>query len=188
MAFADEVAARAGLRHPMESAGGRRRDFFLFLPACCRIPVMPAPGSDHASAALRHMRDAEHLIADETYASRDQVWHLAGFAHECARKACVQEGWLPKLLGHDFSSASDAVIEFAIALDPRASRLPVRQWASRYPAVAAWRPDHRYERTGTAEKDKNRNIEHLVKQGREAVDACIVALFLDGSLAMESIR
>ena len=149
---------------------------------------MADSGSDFASAALRHMRDAEHLIADEMHVSRDQAWHLAGFAHECARKACIRDGWVPKLLGHDFSNASDEVVELAIALDPRAGRLPVRQWASRYPAITAWRPDHRYERTGTAEKDKERNIEDLVKQGREAVDACIVALFLDGSLAMESIR
>jgi hypothetical protein len=144
--------------------------------------------SDFASAALRHMRDAEHLIANEMHVSRDQAWHLAGFAHECARKACIREAWVPKLLGHDFSSASDEVVEVAIALDPRAGRLPLRLWASRYPAVAAWRPDHRYEQTGTSDDAEERHIEDLVKQGREAVDACIVALFLDGSLAMESIR
>lgn len=149
---------------------------------------MADAGSDFASAALRHMRDAEHLIANETHVSRDQAWHLAGFAHECARKACIRESWVPKLLGHDFSSVSDAVVELAIALDPRASRLPVRNWTARYPAVMAWGPEHRYERTGTADKTKERNIDDLVRQGREAVDACMVALFLEGSLAAESLQ
>jgi hypothetical protein len=125
------------------------------------------------------------MLANEIHASRDQAWHLAGFAHECARKACLDEGWVPKLLGHDFSDVSEAVVEFAIALDPRASRFPVRNWAAQFPAIIAWRPDHRYERTGTA---KERKVEDLVKQGREAVDACIIGLFLDGSLTAESIR
>lgn len=149
---------------------------------------MADAGSDFASAALRHIRDAEHLMANEVHVSRDQAWHLAGFAHECARKACIRDGWVPKLLGHDFSGVSNEVVEFAIALDSRASRVLVRHWRSRYPAIIAWSPEHRYERTGTLDKTNNRNLEDLVKQGREAVDACVVAIFLDGSLDMEPIQ
>ncbi len=48
--------------------------------------------SDFVSAALRHTRDAEHLVAHGEHASRDQAWHLAGFAHECARKSLIREG------------------------------------------------------------------------------------------------
>ncbi len=149
---------------------------------------MNAVDADFASAALRHIRDAEHLITGGANVSRDQAWHLAGFAHECARKACIEAGWVPKLLGHDFSSADEQVIDVAISLDPRAGRFPVRRWARRYPAIAGWRAEHRYERTGTCDRELGRNIDDLVTQGRAAVDSCLLALFIDGSLPIESIR
>lgn len=143
---------------------------------------------DFASAALRHVSDAEELLRNERKTSIDQAWHLGGFAHECARKACISDSWVPKLLGHDFSSASDEAIETAIALDPRAGWLPVRNWSARYPAVALWRPDHRYERTGSTRAAADRKAHDLVAQARTAVDACVVALFINGSLAMESVQ
>ena len=149
---------------------------------------MPDGATDFASAALRHIRDAEHLITAGAHVSRDQAWHLAGFAHECARKACIGGSWVPRMLGHGFSTADERVVEIAIALDPRASRFPVRSWADRFPAIATWHPDHRYERTGTCDGTTNRNIEDLVKQGRESVDACVVALFIEGSLEMKSVQ
>lgn len=149
---------------------------------------MSSPDQDFASAALRHMRDAEHLLGCGVNASRDQAWHLAGFAHECARKACLDSGWVPKLLGHDFTGASDEVLEFAIALDPRTGRLPVRFWASEYPAIAAWRPDHRYDRTGTLDKKTERDADAIVAEGRKAVENCMLALFLNGELAQDSLR
>ena len=143
---------------------------------------------DFASAALRHVRDAENLIVPGPIVSRDQAWHLAGFAHECARKACIDTGWVPKLLGHGFSNADEQGVDIAIALDPRAGRFPIRNWTARYPAISVWRADHRYERTGASDKQEGRHIEDLVTQGRDAVGVCILALFLDGSLAMESVR
>lgn len=142
---------------------------------------------DFVSAALRHIRDAEHLTEAGAHASSDQAWHLAGFAHECARKALLSESWIPKLLGHDFSNAGELVVEVAIALDPRAGRFSLRQWPTQYPAVAAWQPDHRYERTGSAQKDAKRDLASLVAQGRTAVDASVVALLLDGVLSTESL-
>jgi hypothetical protein len=148
---------------------------------------MNSVACDFGSAALRHIRDAEHLLTAGVSASRDQAWHLAGFAHECARKACLSNSWIPKLLGHEFSHANEQVIEIAISLDPRAGRLPVRQWAARYPAITAWRVEHRYERTGASDAADGRNIEELVRQGRDAVDSSILALFLNGSLERESL-
>ena len=143
--------------------------------------------ADFASAALRHIRDAEYLGNPGAHVSRDQAWHLAGFAHECARKACIGGGWVPKMLGHDFSAASEQVVEIAVALDPRAGRFPVRLWATQYPSVSSWRPEHRYERTGTSEAEEKRSLADLISQGRAAVDSCILALFIDGSLMMDSI-
>lgn len=143
---------------------------------------------DFASAALRHLCDAEHLLDHASYQSRDQAWHLAGFAHECARKALLREGWVPRQLGHDFNAAVEVVVEVAVALDPRSSRFPIADWSRRYPAIATWNPEHRYDRTGVVDQPPRRPVSDLVGQARAAVDACLVALFLDGTLAIESLR
>ena len=50
------------------------------------------------SAALRHTRDAEHLLASGPHRSLDQAFHLAGFGPECARKACLSESWADKTI------------------------------------------------------------------------------------------
>ncbi|HET9622835.1 MAG TPA: hypothetical protein VFP84_15785 [Kofleriaceae bacterium] len=149
---------------------------------------MTASNYDFASAALRHIRDAEHLATEGEHISRDQAWHLAGFAHECARKAPIYQGWIPKMLGHDFQIANELVIEFAIAFDPRANRFPLANWSKRFPAISAWSPEHRYEPTGALDNASDRCVEDLIAQGRAAVDECILALFLDGFLATESLR
>jgi hypothetical protein len=149
---------------------------------------MVDPDPDFASAALRHIRDAEHLTVSEEHRSLDQAWHLAGFAHECARKACLDGDWVHRLLGHDFTPANEEVIDIAIALDPRAGRYPVRDWPTRYTSIERWNPNHRYERTGTAELEGLRKIDALVSEGRRAVDECLLELFLDGRLDMESVR
>lgn len=147
------------------------------------------PDPDFASAALRHIRDAEHLVASEEHRSLDQAWHLSGFAHECARKAFLDNGWVPKLLGHDFTQANEEVLDIAIALDPRAGRYPMLAWPTRYASIERWHPNHRYERTGTAEmKVHGRNVAALVEEGRSAVDECLLLLFLDGRLELESVR
>jgi hypothetical protein len=148
---------------------------------------MTAEQTDFLSAALRHVRDAEHLLESDEHASPDQAWHLAGFAHECARKALLQDGWVARMLGHDFDDASEQVIDVAIALDSRANRLPLRDWARRYPTIAEWKAEHRYERTG-ASRALRREVVGLVTQGRQAVDASVLALFLEGTLMIESLR
>lgn len=146
---------------------------------------VPAPAhEDFVSAALRHIRDAEHLAGDGPAQSLDQAWHLAGFAHECGRKACLGDGWIARLLGHDFSSASETIVEWAIALDPHAGLFPVRDWSRRHPAVRSWRAEHRYERTGTAQVA---DVTVLVQQGRAAVDECLVALLEAGQVSLESL-
>lgn len=143
-----------------------------------------APMEDFASAALRHIRDAENLLEPGPFSSRDQAWHLAGFAHECARKSCLRDPWLPKLLGHSFASASEVIVALAVDLDPGASRLPLRNWTTRFPSVTGWSPEHRYERTGAAD---GRDVQALVESGRRAVDETTLALWLDGRLTGGSL-
>ncbi len=92
------------------------------------------------------------------------------------------------MLGHDFAGADEQVVELAIALDPRSGRLPARDWAARSPAIRRWLPDHRYDRTGDSDRDPQRLVEDLVTQAREAVDACVTALLVEGRLDIESLR
>jgi hypothetical protein len=149
---------------------------------------MVAAPSDFVSAALRHIRDAEHLAASGEHTSLDQAWHLAGFAHECARKSLIRAGWVPRILGHDFTKADEHIVDIAIALEPSSGRLPLPAWAARFPAVGRWRPDHRYERTGAVAAAQDRDIGALVSQAREGVDHSVAALFIEGTIQIESVR
>ncbi len=81
------------------------------------------PRASLISAALRHVRDAEHLLASEPpYRSVEQALHLAGFGPECARKGCVDEDIADKALGHEFEKADESVVDLLLAIDPSASR------------------------------------------------------------------
>lgn len=146
----------------------------------------PISTEDFVSSALRHARDAEHLLEPSPSSSPDQAWHLAGFAHECARKACLVDGWVARVLGHDFDAAAETVLELAAALDPRVSRYPIRDWRTRYPRISQWSPNHRYERTGS--HPDNPQTRELVAQSRAAVDTMIMALYLDGRIEHASLE
>jgi hypothetical protein len=133
------------------------------------------------SAALRHMRDAEHLAdARAAHSSPDQAYHLAGFGPECARKATLTIRWSDKPLGHALDQgATDPVLEIALALDPYAQRYNPLDWSNRYPALARWNPQCRYDQTG---KRDARQIEALVREARLVVDELVGALWADGRL------
>lgn len=99
--------------------------------------------SAYSSAALRHVRDARTLLSDDRVStSIDQAWHLAGFGPECARKAVLAAGTLAKVLGH--SAHDGALMAWFASIEPG--------WigSARSPApTGEWKPDHRYEATGT---------------------------------------
>ncbi|MEM9458219.1 MAG: hypothetical protein AAGF11_28850 [Myxococcota bacterium] len=135
------------------------------------------------SAALRHVRDAEHLLVDGDHRSVDQAYHLAGFGPECARKACLGIRWADKALGHN-SAEEDArlVLEVLLAVDAHAHRYRIGggQWGeSPYPALGRWGPESRYVATGTHEPAEARA---LVAECREIVDRITTALWADGLL------
>lgn len=128
--------------------------------------------TDLLSAALRHARDARHLIADHGDRSVDQAVHLAGFAPECALKACLSDKRWDKSLGHDLG---DDAVNFALALDPRASRIV----GGLTPRLVGWNVEVRYARTGTTEAD---TANALVEAASRAVDQIVVRAWLDGLL------
>lgn len=126
------------------------------------------------SAALRHTRDARALLAT----SPDQAWHLAGFGPECARKAALSERFFDQALAHDWTPASEEILELAISLDARAWRLRLDGWGVARPMLARWRPAHRYDRTG----DHAPHAAALVRDCAERVDRLLADLWMDGDL------
>ena len=126
------------------------------------------------SAAIRHVRDAEALLA----ASPDQAWHLAGFGPECARKACLSERWADKALGHQLGLVAEPALATAIALDARAARYRLDAWSSNWPSFTAWTPEGRYHRTGAHAPA----APALVGEARAAVDRVVCDLWADGAL------
>lgn len=130
------------------------------------------------SAALRHVRDAERLLA-EPPASPDQAWHLAGFGPECARKACLEDAVLDHALGHDLGPDGERLLAWWIPLDRSAWRYRLTEWPQQAPRLAEWHPNHRYERTGTR---VGTPVRELTDSARQLVDGIIADLWCDGRL------
>lgn len=145
--------------------------------------VCTSPQLNLLSASRRHVADAERLRAE----SPDQAWHLAGFGPECARKVLVFDTSLaPKALhqslGHDFSGRSDeALLEWVLRLDPHAHRYAPTGWSTAHPALTGWRPDHRYDPTGTV-VTRARPLDDLLAAARHLVDRVTADLWMDGQL------
>ena len=131
------------------------------------------------SAALRHLADAEHLLERGPHASPDQAYHLAGFAPECARKACLGDPRFDKAIGHGVGLASERALDIALALDVDAHRYELRDWAATHPRLSSWREDCRYERTGTR---RRADAEALVTEVRADVERLAFALWADGKV------
>ena len=136
------------------------------------------------SAALRHARDAEWLADPRNPGcSLDQAYHLAGYGPECARKATLSRREFDKTIGHRFRAGTEGIIDLISTLDPHAHRYALRDWALRYPSLAEWREDVRYEPTGTYLRPA---VSALVLEARQAVDAVVLALWADGRIPIEN--
>lgn len=125
------------------------------------------------SAALRHVRDAERLLAD----SPDQTYHLAGFGPECARKAVLDFRWADKAIGHEL--AAD-LVDYLAGLDP---------WALRYlsPMPAGfqqWEPQVRYKKTGFKSRSE---AEQLLQGCQSATHSLLTKLWADGRIKANSL-
>lgn len=134
------------------------------------------PRTDLLSAALRHCRDAEHLLRPGPDQSVEQ-------APECVRKACIDDNVADQALGHAFQEASDTILEFLLALDPAAARYELASHASQLPKIRSrWRVECRYLKTGTA---KLAEVEDIVEEGRLYIDRWMAELWCDGVVAEE---
>ncbi len=134
---------------------------------------------DLASAALRHVRDAEHLLDAGPDTSVDQAYHLAAFGPQCARKAALSVRWLDKEIGHGAGTLADDLLDLVVAIDPIAHRYEPLAYSTRYHALSKWDVGYRYVRTGAHTRAQ---AEALCRDAREAVDATVAALWADGRL------
>lgn len=131
------------------------------------------------SAGLRHIRDAEALLAT----SPDQAWHLAGFGPECIRKATVTSEWARLAIGHALSGRGlNELLELIAALDPLARRHGLRAAPVPAPPISQWRPVHRYEPTG---RRLHAAALALAEACRREVDRRVAELFAAGVLPAE---
>lgn len=137
---------------------------------------------DLLSAALRHVRDAEHLVSVGPTTSVDQAYHLAGFAPECARKATLSKRTYDRAIGHGIGAASEVALQTAIAIDPGARRYDLEGWQARFPALANWSESARYERTGQRAASE---VAVVVAEAREIVDRIVLTLWMDGAIPQD---
>lgn len=131
------------------------------------------------SAALRHVRDACLLARAGKEQSLDQAFHLAGFGPECMRKALLSDRAWGKVLGHRFDEDMEETLEAVLALDPVAHRYEPARWGDRWPALRTWTEQARYEKTGTRKAEQ---VQPLLQQASEAVNACLADYWADGRL------
>jgi hypothetical protein len=134
---------------------------------------------DLVSAALRHVRDAEHLLHAGADASPDQAYHLAAFGPECARKSTLSIRWLDLAIGHSVDTVAEDILGFVISIDPIALRYDPMEYGARYPKLKEWNVDCRYKRTGS---HTPADAETLCREARAAVDGVVLALWADGRM------
>jgi hypothetical protein len=134
--------------------------------------------SDFPSAATRHLRDAQHLLATSPGNAR----YLAGYVAECALKAVIEQSD-PVLhapaFGHQLTKLEGDGFDLAIALAPRTARYRPRA-ATVHAVRARWSESIRYDSTSDT---KVAAATHVVELAREIYEACVIAMLLDGVLA-----
>lgn len=113
------------------------------------------------------------------YHSFDQVWHLAGFGPECARKARFPEAQWRKLLGHELGHVSDAILDWIEAIATEAARADLRRLVDGHLELARWKPDHRYQKSGTTTQAQARKI---YDQAEQVTDRLLASLWVDGHI------
>lgn len=134
------------------------------------------------SAALRHVRDAEHLLAvADPDRSPAQAWYLAGYGPECVRKAGLDDDWLNKTIGHGVVGASETVVAFALAHDPRPRRYGLDRLPAPHSVLDGWKVEDRYDASEVGDaRDARGEIRKAVEEARRIVDNVLFALWVDG--------
>jgi hypothetical protein len=135
------------------------------------------PTESMTSAALRHLRDAEHLLEPGVAESVDQAWHLVGLAVECMEKACLGDQRLHRAIGHLGEVDAESMC-FVLSLDPRAAQLGVTGVPPS--PLRAWSINCRYDTTGERERPE---VEHALAAAAPYVAMLAAARWADGRLS-----
>lgn len=127
---------------------------------------------DFASAASRHLRDAESLQEHHAW---DNAAYLAGYVAECSLKAVIERGGRPPRI--HVSELSSHVLRLAADLGLAARRYRVDLDPDLDAIRGSWHTDLRYSRTGTVDEDRSRQ---MVAEARGVFWRTVVAMVLDG--------
>jgi hypothetical protein len=126
---------------------------------------------DFPSAATRHLRDADHLLATSPGNAR----YLAGYIAECALKAVIERSD-PLLhapaFGHQLTKLEGDGFDLAIALAPRTARYRPRA-TTVHALRARWSETVRYDSTSDT---KVAAATQVVELAREIYEACVIAM------------
>jgi hypothetical protein len=137
------------------------------------------------SAALRHVRIAEHLVSSSPDRALDEAFHIAGFGPECAQAACLGEEWFARTVGHGFHAAASKNLKLLLSLDPRARRYLPADWGTHHPIFKRWTVQSRYEPTGTFDLAQ---ASDMTRAARTVVDRVVASLWADGVLDQGALR
>jgi hypothetical protein len=172
-------------RQPVEVAGGPPRFTNVkndgepawrrsrTLADCWRQVNITCMDSDFASAAARHLRDAEHLSGTERW---DNAAYLAGYVGECSLKAVIERaGCVPPRVHLD--EIDEQHVLLVADLSYAARRYPVDLDADLAALRTAWRPGLRYSTTGTIQQPQ---AQRMLAEARRAYVQTIGNMVLDG--------
>jgi hypothetical protein len=130
---------------------------------------------DYVSAVIRHWNDSILLQDNCRY---DNAAYHAGYVVECALKGLVRHGGpSPVALGHDLTLLAGGALSLAILLSPSLSRYPTPQAGTLPSLPPAWRPEMRYQRTGSVARG---DCQKIILAAQSYLEQVTMALILDG--------
>lgn len=118
------------------------------------------PQMSLVSAALRHIADAQTLLAD----SPVQAMYLAGYGPECIRKAALmrlpeeQEDQRNRAIGHRFDKPEETTLKLFCDSDTLASRYKLTDWKRQVNVLGDWKEDLRYGRSDSVPRARAQKL------------------------------
>lgn len=127
---------------------------------------------DFASAASRHLCDAERLVQALRW---DNAAYLAGYVGECSLKAVIERARTPQRVHLDEMDGRHLLL--VADLYYAARRYPVDLDADLDSLRRTWKPDLRYCTTGTIQQAQ---AQHMVSEAKDVHSRIIGNMVLDG--------
>ena len=133
-------------------------------------------GDDYPEAALRHLQDADVLLARDRF---DGAAYLAGYVVECALKTLIQVETGRASRSHDLTSLRDEVGQLAAQAGVRTGRFYLAAAASlQASGILAWRPGMRYRDAELASNEAGT----WLQDAHDAYHRIVGELFLAGEI------